>query len=241
VILSESMARRFWPREDPLGQHLLWGKSGSPKTIVGIVGDLRDLAVDAPAVPTMFRPFDQLSDAPMSLLVRTKQPDYASAVSDIRRIIWQLDRNAALEFQPLSQALSDSLLRPRASLLLMSAFALIATVTAAFGLYGLISYRVTQRQQEIGIRLALGASTSSLHWNIQKRCLLLVCLGALVGLPTAFALSKLMTALLYETHSTDVSAYAAVLLTFVSVALAASFGPARRAARMDPASALRRE
>ncbi len=156
VILSESMARKFWPDQDPIGKRLLWGRSGSPKMIVGIVGDLRDLAVDAPPVPTMFRPFAQLADAPMTLLIRTKGDLAASAISDIRRGIWAVDRDAALEFHPVREAMAGSMLRPRVSLLAFAAFALIAMMSAAFGLYGLISYRVNQRQQEIGIRLALG-------------------------------------------------------------------------------------
>ena len=240
VILSESMAKKFWPNQDPIGKRLLWGRSGNPKTIVGIVGDLRDLAIDAPPEPTMFRPFSQLSDAPMTLVIRTKG-DPAAAPSDVRREIWAVDRNAALEFQSLRQAMSDSILRPRVSLLAFAVFALIAMITAALGLYGLISYRVNQRQQEIGIRLALGCPTSSLRWGVQKRCLALVCSGLAVGLPVAYALSTLMTSLLYKTAPTQVSAYVMVLLLFVLVALAASYGPARRASRMDPAAAIRYE
>ncbi len=240
VILSESMAKKFWPNQDPIGKRLLWGKSGNPKTIVGIVGDLRDLTVDTSPVPTMFRPFSQLPDAPMALVIRTKT-DPSSAVADVRREIWSIDRNAALEFQPLRQAMSDSILRPRASLLAIAVFAIIAMITAAFGLYGLISYRVNQRQQEIGIRLALGCPAASVRWGVQKRCLILVCSGLAIGLPLAWALSTLMTSLLYETRPTDASAYAMVLLVFIVVALTASYGPANRASRMDPASAIRYE
>jgi putative ABC transport system permease protein len=240
VIVSESMAKQFWPNQDPIGRRLLWGKSGSPKTIVGIVGDLRDLAVDAPPAPTMFRPFSQLWEAPMTMVIRTKG-DPAAAIADARRAIWAIDRDAALEFQPLRQAMSDSILRPRASLLTIAAFAVVAMITASFGLYGLIGYRVNQRQQEIGIRLALGAPASSVRWGVQKRCLVLVCTGLAIGLPLAYALSTLMRSLLYETQPTQASAYAMVLLVFVAVALTASYGPARRASRMDPVAAIRYE
>jgi putative ABC transport system permease protein len=240
VILSESMAKRFWPNQDPLGQRLLWGRSQNPKTIVGIVGDLRDLSVDAEPQPTMFRPFAQLSDAPMTLLVRTRQ-DPVHAVPDIRRQIWTVDHNVALEFQTLPQTMSDSILRPRTALLSVAAFALVALITAAFGLYGLISYRVNQRQQEIGVRLALGATASTVLWSVQRRCLQLVCAGALIGLPAAFALSSLMASLLFETPATYLPAYLAVFMVFIAVALGASFGPALRAARLDPAAALRHD
>jgi putative ABC transport system permease protein len=240
VILSESMAKKFWPNQDPIGKRLRWGSSGNPKTIVGIVGDLRDLAVDVSPVPTMFRPFAQLSEAPMTLVIRTKR-DPSAAVRGVRREVWAVERNAALEFQSLRQAMSDSILRPRISLLAFAVFALIAMITAAFGLYGLISYRVNQRQQEIGIRLALGCPAASVRWAVQKRCLLLVCWGLAVGLPVAYALSTLMTSLLYQTHPTQPSAYAMVLLVFVVVAFTASYGPARRASRMDPSAAIRYE
>ncbi|MBV9265498.1 MAG: ABC transporter permease, partial [Acidobacteriaceae bacterium] len=157
VIISESMARKFWPNQDPIGKALLWGRSGSPKTIVGIVGDLRDLAMDVPPVPTMFRPYSQLSDAPMALVIRTKA-DPLTVIGDVRKQIAGIDRDAALTFQPLRREMSKTILRPRVSLTIMAAFAMVALITAAFGLYGLISYRVNQRQQEIGMRLALGAS-----------------------------------------------------------------------------------
>jgi len=240
IILSESMARQYWPNQDPIGQHLLWGRSGSPKTIIGIVGDLRDLKVDEAPAPTMFRPFAQLSDAPMTLLLRTRE-DPASVIAGVRRLMGGMDRNAALECRPLRRVMYDSLLSQRASLLTVAAFALIALVTAAFGLYGLISYRVNQRQKEIGIRLALGENPASVLWGVQKRCLLLVCAGAAIGLPAAFALSHLMAALLYNTQPAQASAYLTVFLVFLIVGLAASFGPALRAARLDPAAVIRHE
>ena len=123
VILSESMARKFWPNQDPIGKRLLWGRSRHPKTIVGIVGDLRDLTVDAPPVPTMFRPFAQLSDAPMAFVIRTKNSRPSAAIPDIRREIWAVNRNAALDFNPVRDAMSDSILRPRAGLAAFTAFA----------------------------------------------------------------------------------------------------------------------
>jgi putative ABC transport system permease protein len=241
VILSESMARKFWPNQDPIGKRLLWGRSGNPKTIVGIVGDLRDLAVDTPPAPTMFRPYAQLSDAPMTLVIRTKSNTPVSAIADIRREIWAVDREATLEFHPVLEAMADSILRPRVSLAAFAGFATIAIIIAGFGLFGLISYRVNQRQQEIGVRLALGCPASAVRWSVQKRCLLLVCSGLAIGLPTAYALSMLMASLLYETKPTQTSAYAMVLVVFVGIALSASYGPAKRASRMDPSAAIRHE
>jgi ABC-type antimicrobial peptide transport system permease subunit len=176
----------------------------------------------------------------MTFVVRTKA-DPVAAIADVRRGIWSLDRNVALEFKPLRNAMSDSLMRPRATLAAIAAFALMAILTAAFGLYGLISYRVNQRQQEIGIRLALGAPAASVRWSVQKRCLALVCAGSAIGLPVAFLLAGLIGSLLYETQPAQASAYVLVAGVFLAVAFAASFGPARRASRMDPVAAIRYE
>ena len=240
IIISESMAKQYWPTANPIGQHLLWGKSQSPKTVIGVVGDTRDLAVDQSPVPTMYRPYAQLSDAPMTLLIRTRK-DPLQAISDVRRQISSIDANVALEFLPLTDAMARSIQRPKASLAAVMAFALLAMITAAFGLYGLISYRVNQRQQEIGIRIALGATADSVRWGIQRRCLTLVMGGAAFGLLAALILSRFISSVLYETKPAEPLAYLAVLVVFVLVALTASLGPALRAARMDPASALRHE
>jgi putative ABC transport system permease protein len=240
VIISESMARRFWPNQDPIGKRLLWGRSRNPKTIVGVVGDLRDLMMDQAPVPTMFRPFAQLSDPPMTLVIRTKT-DVQAAIPDVRKVISTIDKDAALEFLPLEQVISESILRPRASLLVVATFALVAMMIAAFGLYGLISYRVNDEQQEIGIRLALGAQPGSVRWAVQKRCLMLVFIGAAAGFPSAVVLSRFMRALLYNTEPMELSAYAAVLVILAAVAFCASFGPALRASKMDPAAAIRHE
>ena len=240
VILSESMAQKYWPNQDPIGKHLLWGKSASIKTVVGVVGDLRDLAVDLPPLPTMFRPFAQLSDAPMTLVIRTKA-DPQGTIHDVQRGIWKVNRNAALECQTLAEAMSASIVRPTVTFFTVAGFALVALITAAFGLYGLIAYRVNQRRQEIGIRMALGANTSSILWSVEGRCLGLVLTGVAVGLPLAFALSRFVSSLLYRTEPQSLEAYGVVLIAFIATGFMASFGPALKASRIDPATAIRHE
>ena len=127
----------------------------------------------------------------MALVIRTKA-DPLAVIGDVRRQIAGIDRDAGLTFQPLRREMSKTILRPRVSLAIMAAFAIVALITAAFGLYGLISYRVNQRQQEIGMRLALGAPPGSVRWAVQKRCLMLVCAGLAAGMPLAYGLSMLM-------------------------------------------------
>lgn len=240
VVISESMARQFWPNQNPVGKRLLWGRSGNPKTIVGVVADLRDLALDQPPIPTMFRPFAQLSDPSMTLLIRTRH-DSASVISDVRRCLQLLDSSVAVEPAPLREVMSNSILRPWASFLAVAAFSCVALITAALGLYATISYRVNQRQQEIGVRLALGARPAMVHWLIQRRSLFLVLAGTFVGLPCAFALATLVRTVLYETEPAEPISYLAVILAFSLVSLIASFGPALRASRLDPSTALRHE
>jgi len=240
VVVSESMARQFWPNQDPVGQHLLWGSSGSVKTVIGVAGDIRDKAADERPLPMMYRPFAQLTQAPMTLVIKTRGAPLVAA-SDVRSAIWSVNPDVALVLQPMREAMAHSILGRTASLSAMAAFAILAMITAAFGLYGLISYRVNQRQQEIGIRLALGATPANVRWGVQQRCLRLAGTGAAIGLAAGYLTSGLMQSLLYETAPTEVSAYFAVALMFAVVALTASFGPAGRAARLDPAAAIRHE
>ncbi|HEX4166397.1 MAG TPA: ABC transporter permease [Bryobacteraceae bacterium] len=240
VIVSESMARQFWPKQNVIGKRLLWGSSGNPKTIVGVVGDMRDLTVEAAPVATMFRPFAQLSNAQMTMLIRLKT-DNPDAHAAIRKAIWAVEPNTPVELQTVRKRMSASLLPQRGALQVMTAFASLATLIAGLGLYGLVSYRVTQRRLEIGIRLALGASPNAVRWAIQKRSMKLAAWGLLIGLPAAYAGSRLITSLLYQTRPNEMSAYAGVCLLFMAVALLASYGPARRAARVETASIMRCE
>ncbi len=240
LIVSESMARTLWPNEDPVGKRLLWGSSGSPKTVIGVVGDMRDLSVDAAPVPTMFRPFAQLSDAPMTLLIRVQGRSSGTGTA-IRQAIWSVDANIPVQVETVRRTMADSLLPERGALQVMAIFGLISIAIAGLGLYGLMSYRVTQRSLEIGIRLALGASPRAVRWDVQKRSVLLVSLGLLIGLPAAYACARLITSLLYQTRPAEWSVYAGVCVLFSMVALAASYGPASRAARVEPATILRRE
>ncbi len=234
------MARTLWPNQDPIGKRLLWGSSGNPKTVIGVVGDMRDLTVDAAPVPTMFRPFAQLSDAPMTMLIRVQRgsPGITAA---IRQAVWRVDPNTPVQLETVRRTMADSLLPQRGALQVMAVFSLIAMAIAGLGLYSLVSYRVTQRRLEIGIRLALGASPKAVSWAVQKRSVMLVGWGLLIGMPAAYACARLITSLLYQTRPMEWTVYAGVCVVFGMIAVAASRGPASRAARVEPASILRCE
>jgi putative ABC transport system permease protein len=240
VVITESMARRFWPDADPVGQRLSWGSSGRPKEIVGIVGDLRDVALDKDPQPTMFRPYSQLTPGAMTLLVRTAG-DPAPLVSFVRREIRWLVSDVPLQLEPLRSALHGSIARPRAGAWAFLAFALLALALAGAGLFGLVAYDVTKRRREIAIRLALGASRGAVSWAVQRRGLRIVAVGAVLGLVGSLALSRVLGSLLYATSPTDVATHVGVGLLLVSVAAAASSLAARAALQVDPAEALRSE
>ncbi len=240
VVISEAMARRFWPGQDPVGRDLLWGRSGNAKRIVGVVSDLRDVDLAVDPAPMMFRPYTQLTSPAMTMVVRTRLAGEATAES-LRREIAALDPEMPVEVRRLPQTLAKSIERPRTGVMSVAAFAITALIIAGFGLFGVVSYRVNQRRKEIGIRLALGATPSAVRWEVQKRCLALVLGGLAAGIPVGFAASSYLTAMLYRTAPTEVWAYGAVVAAFAAIAWLASYGPAMRAAKTDPAITLRYE
>jgi putative ABC transport system permease protein len=240
VVITESLARRFWPGEDPVGRRLLWGRRGSPKIIVGVVGDFRDLQPDVDPAPTMFRPHTQLSMPDMTLIVRTDGPP-DPVLANVRSAIRWTASDVPIEQTALSQMFSRALTRPRVSAAALSMFAAVALLLAATGVYGLISFTVAQRRRELAIRLALGARPEQLVWRIVQQSATLVGVGVGVGIAASLIASRSLAALLYRTSPTDLGAYAAVLLLLVGVGVLTSLAPARRAMRTSPASALTSE
>lgn len=245
VLVNETMARRFFPQQDPVGKRIFMrGSQDKPVAfhIIGVVADIKDLGLDAPVQPeTYFPGFGRET----LLLVRTAV-DPSSLASAVRQTVQSID-----PAQPFPQArsveeiLSTSLARRRLSASLLSVFALLALVLAAIGIYGVVAHSVTQRKQEIGIRLALGAQARDVLKLIIRRGLSPALLGLVFGLGGGFALSRLMTiltpGLLFEVRGGDPATFAAIALVVVVVALIACLIPARRAIRVDPLVALRYE
>jgi predicted permease len=240
VVITESMARRFWPNQDPVGRRLLWGRRQTPKIVVGVVGDYRDLRPDAEPLPTMFRPHAQLSAPVMTMIVRTEgRPE--DLLPEVRGVIRSVLLDVPFEETAVSQMFSAALTRPKVSAVALALFAGVALLLAATGVYGLMSYTVAQRRRELAIRLALGALPQQLMWNIVRQSATLVFLGAAAGSFASLLASRSLASLLYRTSPTELTVYAAVLLLLLAVGLLTAFGPARRAMRTSPASALTAE
>src|SRR6266511_1325469 len=246
VIINETMARRFWPNESPLGKRITINvrfHSGQdvPREIVGVVADVRHMGLDAPAGPEMYTSHLQVSWPWMSLVARTKV-DPASMAPAVTAELRALDKSVpAPAVRTLEDMLSDSLSARRFNLLLLGGFAALALVLAGLGIYSVMAYAVTQRRREIGIRLALGAKASDVMKLMVGHGMALGLIGAGLGLAGAFVLTRLMRSLLYGASPTDPRTFVAAPVLLLSVALLACYLPARRAARIDPLLAIRHE
>jgi predicted permease len=242
VVISGTMAHRMWPGEDPIGKGLFWGGiTGTPRTVVGVVGDVEDVALEADPPPVMFLPYDQV-EVPAVTLVIKAAPGARGVASAIRREIWAADAGLAVpEVQLLAQNRARAVAGPRFTTLVVSAFASVALALAAMGIYGLTAFGVAQRTREIGVRIALGARPARVAGAVLRRGVLLALGGVALGLAGSIALTRVLVSLLYETTPTDPTTYATVALLLGGVAALASYVPARRAARVDPMVALRAE
>jgi len=240
VIISESMARRYWPNEDPLGKRIGRGPDRW-REIVGVVRDVKHFALDADTPPTMYFPMLQVPARAMNLVVRTAG-DPLSLAPALRAQVWEGDRNLAIgNLGTMNDLVSSSIAQQRFILSLLACFAALALLLASVGIYGVMSYSVAQRAQEIGIRMALGAKVGDILRLVFRRGLALTLLGVAIGMILAFALTRLMTSLLFGVTPTDATTFATVAVGLVLVALVACLIPARRATKVDPLVALRYE
>lgn len=239
VMISESMARRFFPDEDPLGKRLLFGKD--TRQIVGIISDVKFFGLNLDARPSMYFPHAQIPARGMSLVVRTEGNPLTLAAA-IRAQVLSLDRDLAVSnVMTMDELVRASLAEPRFTLLLLGAFAAVAVLLSAIGVYGVVSYSVTQRSHEIGVRMALGAQMNDVLRLIIGQGMTLVVGGVGLGLIAAFALSRIMESLLFGVSATDFTTFSSTSLLLIGVALGACFVPARKAAKVDPIESLRCE
>ncbi len=245
VVISETMARRHWPGEDPIGKRISPGRPESPAdwvTVVGVVQDVRQFDLIAEPRPQMYFSYQQMGFfAPRDLVVKT-DVDPLSLAGTVRKTVWEVDKDQPVSnITTMDEIVAESVARQRFSMLLLAIFAGVALLLAAVGIYGVMSYSVAQRRGEIGIRMALGAQKLDVLKLTVGRSLKLVLIGVAVGLVGSFLLTRLMSSLLFGIRATDPTTFAAISLLLIGVALVASYLPARRATRVDPLVALRYE
>ena len=240
AIISESLARQVWPDGNALGQRIKWGGDDSPMSIVGIVKDVK-LSLTAEIKPHVYIPYSQVHIAPYEMVIRTKT-DAPALSAAIRSEVWSIDKDQPVSnIRTVEQILSGSIARPRFNLLLLGIFAALAMALAAVGIYGVMSYTVTQNTREIGIRMALGARPGDVLKFVVGQGLALTLIGVGIGIAAAFALTRLMENLLFEVTATDPATFVLYSAILTGVALVACFVPARRATKVDPMVALRYE
>jgi putative ABC transport system permease protein len=245
VVISETMANRFWPGEDPIGKRIAAGRVRTPEDwiqVVGVVKDVRQFELTADPKPQMYISYRQAGFfAPRDLVVKT-DVDPASMAATVRKAVWDIDKDQPVSnIRTMEEILSESIARQRFSMLLLAIFAGVALVLAGVGIYGVMSYSVAQRTHEIGIRMALGAQTGAVLKLAVGYGMKLVIAGIVVGLIAAFALTRLMATLLFGVTATDPATFTLISLLLIAVAALASYIPARRATRVNPIIALRYE
>lgn len=244
VVVSESWARRYLPGEDPIGKRIKLGGRNSARpwlSIVGIAGDVRDIALESDARPCVYIPYPQFPSSGMTLVVRAAF-DPKLLISGIRDEVWAVDQDQPVtDVKTMDQYVADSVSPRRLNALLLATFASLALALVSVGIYGVMAYSVAQRTHEIGIRLALGAQPSHVIKLVVGRGLALALVGMMIGLAGALALTRVMTSLLYGVSATDPMTFAGVSVLLVAVALFANYIPARRATKVDPMVALRCE
>src|SRR5581483_1108322 len=246
AIVTEAFVKQFFPGEDPIGKRIIVEASVEPgkppvREIVGVVGDIHLISLKVPPKPQIYVPYPQFAIPSLSIFMRTRV-DPGSVTRALRRAVGELDKEVPV-YRPrlLADYRSQSIAQPRLNAMLVSLFALIALLLAAAGIFGVMSYSVTQRTQEIGIRLALGAQRYHVLRLIVGQGMRFVGLGVLVGLMGVFACSRLLQSLLFGVGAIDLKAMCVATLTLAIVAFCACYIPALRAMRVDPMQALRSE
>jgi predicted permease len=243
VLVNETAARRFWPNEDPIGKPIGVGQGGfgDRAEIVGVVGDVRYGTLEEVPNSDVYICYQQSARNSLILYVRGRT-DPASLAAAIRAEVRALNRDLPVyDVKSMRERIGDATVRTRFSAVLLAVFASIALVLAAVGIYGVMSYAVTARTRELGIRIALGADAATVLALVLRRGLALTLSGLGAGVVAALAATRALKSLLYEVQPSDPATYAMLVAVLGAVALLASYLPARRATRVDPLVALRTE
>jgi predicted permease len=242
IVINEAMAHQFWPKEDAVGKAIRFGGSDGPRlTIVGVVGNVHYQGLDTPVTPQFMRPYMQAGWPIMNIVVRTSYAPAAFTVPIKKAIKAFLPERPVSDVDTMTGIVRNSTGSRRIPMLLLSAFSVVALLLAAVGIMGVVSYSVTQRTQEIGIRMALGARGSSVFGLVLRSSMKWVLAGLVLGIAGSLGVARLMSALLYDVRPNDPVVLGTVAAVLVGVALLASFIPARRAANLDPIRTLRHD
>jgi putative ABC transport system permease protein len=244
-IANDAMVRQYFPNEDPLGKRMRWARNPKVEwiTIVGVVGDVKHFGLDLPELAAIYSPYTQIQPWKrwMEIAART-QANPESMAQTVKQQIWKIDPQLPVtDVKTMNEVSAASFAARRFNMLLLGIFAGLALVLSAVGIYGVMSYAVTQRTQEIGIRMALGARATDVLKLIIRNGLMLTLLGVAIGTAGAFALTRLLATLLFGVTPTDKPTFIAVSAVLILVALLACYLPARRATKVDPLVALRYE
>jgi predicted permease len=241
VIVNEALAERFWPNQHPIGKRLQRGKSGAWRTVIGIIRDAKEYSAEKEPPITVYYPAEQVIARNMYLLIRTASDPVPMTATIIREIQAVDPEMPVYDVESMDQRLYGSMARQRFSMFLLGVFAVIALILASIGVYGVIAYSVSQRTHEIGVRMALGAHPGSVLRLVIRQALSLTALGVAIGLVGAYALTRIMSTLLFGVSATDLVTFVITPLLLGSIGLLSSYVPARRAAKVNPMVALRRE
>jgi len=242
ILVNQTLQRRFFPDENPLGRRLRLGLNGINGEIVGVIGDVRDRHLDREAEPEYYVPYQQLPVSTMSLVARAQTGDPVNLAAPLREVIAERDKELPLyRVRPMTNLVANSIARQRFSLTLLAMFAALALALAGAGIYAVMSFLVAQRTHEIGIRRALGAQARDLLGLVIGQGMRLALAGVGIGLLAAAGLTRLMAGLLFGVSATDPLTFSLIALLLMTVAMVACWIPARRATKVDPMIALRCE
>ncbi len=243
AVVSRHLAERLWPGQSAVGKQLFWGgTTGTPRTVVGVVGDIRDVAPQTEPEPMLYLPYAQVPMPSMTLVVRATGNDAAALATPVREAIHAIDPVLPVaDVHPLARNRRDAMAAPRFNLTLMASFAALALLLAATGISAVMAFNVAQRRREIGIRLALGAAPAGIVRTFVGSAMRLAGLGTVLGLAGAWAAARAMHGLLFEIAPTDPVTLAAAPVLLAAVAFLASYLPARQASDVAPMEVLGRE
>ena len=243
VVISEALAARYWPNEDPVGRRVLVDRREGtiPYEIVGVVADVRHAGLEEPIEPEMYFSYWQGGVELLCIVLRTRV-EPSSLAGPLRAAVWSIDPEQPVTYvMPMAELASESLAFRRAGMILAGGFGLLALILAAIGIYGVLSYSVSRRTREIGVRIALGATRGEVARLVMREGLVMTAAGTLIGLAAALGLTRFLSSVLFEVSPGDPATYLAVAAVLSAVALLATLLPARRATSVDPLVALRAE